>query len=212
MAKPVYSTGDVPTATDFNEWLVNVRWARKSANLDRSSTTTFTDDPDLTLTVLANAVYEVRSSLLIHSSSQVAGDFKFKFTGPAGAVLLSTVTGYDVAATTNNNVVTTGMTLNTSASLGIVSLVEPWNPVQIDGCAGHLRHRRVLHPAMGAERVVGHGDAAAGAVVPDAQPGRVGGAPPGVATSRGRLRSGRPAARIRPEKWRSQRGHRPRTG
>jgi hypothetical protein len=133
LAKPVYSTGDVPTATDFNEWLVNVRWARKSANLDRSSTTTFTDDPDLTLTVLANAVYEVRSSLLIHSSSQVAGDFKFKFTGPAGAVLLSTVTGYDVAATTNNNVVTTGMTLNTSASLGIVSLVEPWNPVQTMG-------------------------------------------------------------------------------
>jgi hypothetical protein len=48
-------------------------------------------------------------------------------------VLLSTVTGYDVAATTNNNVVTTGMTLNTSASLGIVSLAEPWNPVQTMG-------------------------------------------------------------------------------
>src|SRR4051812_11958614 len=109
MAAPVFSTGDVPTATQFNEFLVNIRWARKSANLDRSSTTTFADDPDLTLSVLANAVYEVRCSLLVHSASQAAGDFKMKFTAPAGAVLLATASGYDVAATTNNGVVAAGL-------------------------------------------------------------------------------------------------------
>lgn len=133
MAKPIYSTGDVPTATDFNEWLLNVRWARKAANLDRSSTTTFADDPDLTVSVLANAVYEVRCSLLVHSSSQTAGDFKMKFTGPAGATLLATAYGYDAAATTNNGVVAAGLTLNTTGSFGIVQVVEPWNPVQVSG-------------------------------------------------------------------------------
>jgi hypothetical protein len=133
MVKPIYSTGDVPTATDFNEWLVNTRWARKSANTDRASTTTFADDPDLTLAVLANAVYEVRCSLLVHSANQAAGDFKMKFTAPAGSTLLATAYGYDAAATTNNGVVAAGLTLNTTGSFGVVQVVEPWNPVQVNG-------------------------------------------------------------------------------
>jgi hypothetical protein len=78
-------------------------------------------------------VYEVRCSLLVHSSSQTAGDFKMKFTGPAGATLLATGYGYDAAATTNNGVVAAGLTLNTTGGFGIVAIAEPWNPVQING-------------------------------------------------------------------------------
>lgn len=133
MAVPVYVTDDVPTADEINDWFVNVRWKRKTANTDRVSTTTFADDPDLSVTVDANEVYEIRCTLLVHSSSQVAGDFKMKFTGPAGATLLATAYGYDAAATTNNGVVAAGLTLNTSGSFGIVSIVEPWNPVQVNG-------------------------------------------------------------------------------
>jgi hypothetical protein len=133
MAAPVFVTDDVPTADQVNDWFVNTRWKRKTANLDRSSTTTFTDDTDLIVAVDANEVYEVRCSLLVHSSSAAAGDFKMKFTAPAGAVMLATATGYDTTATTTNNLVTTGLTLNTTASFGVVQTAEPWNPVQISG-------------------------------------------------------------------------------
>jgi hypothetical protein len=133
MAAPVFVTDDVPSADQVNDWFVNVRWKRKTANTDRSSTTTFTDDPDLTVPVDANEVYEVHCSLLIHSSAINAGDFKMKFTAPAGATLLATAYGYDAASATNNDVVAAGLTLNTTGSFGIVSLAEPWNPIQVNG-------------------------------------------------------------------------------
>jgi hypothetical protein len=133
VAAPIFVTGDVPTASQVNSWFVNTTWARKPNNTDRASTTTFTDDPDLFVNVAANAVYEIRCSLLIHSSNIAAGDFKMKFTAPTGAVMLATLFGYDAAATTNNGIVGAGLTLNTSGSLGAVSIAEPWNPAQVSG-------------------------------------------------------------------------------
>lgn len=134
MAKPIFATDDVPSADDFNDWLVNTNWARKGSFTDKTSNVTFSDDPDLSLPVEAGAVYEVWCSLLVHSSNPAAGDFKMKFTAPAGATLAATFWGYDALATTNSNFVGGGLTLNTQASLGAgVATAEPWNPVQLHG-------------------------------------------------------------------------------
>lgn len=83
MAKPVFSTGDVPTATQFNDWLVNILFAVKPGDTGRASTTTLADDPDLTVAVPANATYH--ATVILRHNSQPAGDFKYTFTGPAGA-------------------------------------------------------------------------------------------------------------------------------
>ncbi len=134
MAELIIATNDVPTASQVNEWFINVNFARKGNFTDRSSTTTLANDPDLSVPVLANAVYVLNAAFLIHSSSAAAGDFKFQFTAPTGSVLLGTVTGYSAAATVNTNVVVSGFTLNTVPALGAgVDVAEPWNPAQITG-------------------------------------------------------------------------------
>lgn len=133
MAAPVFSTGDIPTATQVNTWFTNILWARKTANTDRTSTTTFADDPDLTLAVEAGAVYDVRAVLSFHSSSQTASDYKFKFTAPASSTLLAGAVFDDNTGTTLADVVISGLTLNNSPSGGIIQTVEPWNPVLVLG-------------------------------------------------------------------------------
>lgn len=105
MAAPVFSTGDVPTATQFNDWLVNVKFARKPANTSRGSTVTLTDDPDLTIsTVAAGAMYHVTACL--RHTSPAAADLAFQWVGPAGATFdhtVSTVTVSGSLFTDDNN-------------------------------------------------------------------------------------------------------------
>lgn len=83
MAIPVFSTGDVPTATQVNNWFVNEICVVKAGNTSRASTTTLADDPDLVFSVDANTKYRVTMMLLV--AAQVANDFKMDFTLPAGA-------------------------------------------------------------------------------------------------------------------------------
>ena len=59
--------------------------AIKGADTARTSTTTLTADPDLTVAVLANTTYVVRFSLLYKGGATNASDFKFGFSVPAGA-------------------------------------------------------------------------------------------------------------------------------
>jgi hypothetical protein len=134
MAKLIVATNDVPTASQVNEWMININCAFKPNFTDRSSTTTLTPDPDLSIPVVANAVYVMQSSLLVHSTDPAAGDFKMQFTAPAGSVLLGTAVGFTSTATLNTNVVAAGFTLNTVPTFGIgVATAEPWNPVHLQG-------------------------------------------------------------------------------
>ncbi|MFE7973014.1 hypothetical protein [Streptomyces shenzhenensis] len=55
----------------------------KVTNTDRTSTTTFADDPDLTTTLEANAVYRV--AFYLHYAAMAAAGFKTLWTVPAGA-------------------------------------------------------------------------------------------------------------------------------
>lgn len=64
---------------------LNAPTAYKVADTSRSSTTTLTADPDLTVSVLANAVYVV--DLYVSHTYDAAADFKFSWSGPAGATM-----------------------------------------------------------------------------------------------------------------------------
>lgn len=57
--------------------------AVKPSNTDRSSTTTFVDDPDLALQLEANAVYQV--VFYLHFAALDAARFKTAWTVPSGA-------------------------------------------------------------------------------------------------------------------------------
>ncbi|MET7429646.1 hypothetical protein ABZT16_11690 [Streptomyces flaveolus] len=59
------------------------RFAWKTANTDRANTTTFTDDPDLTMQLDANAVYHVE--LHLHFGAIDAARFRTAWTVPSGA-------------------------------------------------------------------------------------------------------------------------------
>jgi hypothetical protein len=83
MAKPVFVTNDVPSASQVNDWFVNILFATKATQTGRNTTTTLADDPDLTLPVVANATY--LAQILLRHNSQPAGDFKWTMLGPAGA-------------------------------------------------------------------------------------------------------------------------------
>ncbi len=108
-------------------------YARKAADTSRSSTTTHADDPDLTVTVAASAVYLVNCGLYYHSTSQTAGDFKAQFAAPSGAALQASVFTFAAASTATTDDLAGCVTLTTSMSCGVVALADPYNPCQVMG-------------------------------------------------------------------------------
>jgi hypothetical protein len=76
-------------------------FVRKVSDTNRAATTTFTDDPDLSITVEANAQYRVE--FLIHYSSVAAAGFKTLWTVPSGATGLRACWGVDISPTSTSN-------------------------------------------------------------------------------------------------------------
>jgi hypothetical protein len=74
-----YATSATGDSVAFNYGLLVV----KPSDTARASTTSATDDPHLTLAVLANTVYIVDGFLIVDGDS--AGDLKMTFTAPSGA-------------------------------------------------------------------------------------------------------------------------------
>jgi hypothetical protein len=119
MAKPVYATLDVPPATDFNSWLVNVNYATKSATESVPSSTTLQDDNDLTVPVEANAIYTVHAMILY--GGPTAADLKLLFRTPTSGSFTGMATGLVVAAATaadNGNIPMTGNSSEVFGCLG----------------------------------------------------------------------------------------------
>lgn len=82
MAKPVWATNDVPSATQFNEFLTNINFARKTTNQSVTSSTTNVADLQLFVPVQANAIYVVKC--VLNYTGSTAGDMKALFRVPTG--------------------------------------------------------------------------------------------------------------------------------
>lgn len=93
----VDASGNTTVANFTATGIGQVRYARKTSDTPRDSTTTFADDPDITLSVAANAVYEMSGVMVFDGDS--AADFKQQFTTPAGAGYGLSMTGQDQNAT-----------------------------------------------------------------------------------------------------------------
>ena len=84
MAVKQWAVGDVLSAADMNAWAVPVV-VFKPANTSRNTTTTVTDDPDLSLPVASSATYEVRGVIFYDGPAAGTGDIKWTFSLPSGA-------------------------------------------------------------------------------------------------------------------------------
>lgn len=116
MALTVFSTGDVPTATQVNNLFVNTLFVRKPSNETVTSSTALQDDDHLQLTVEANTSFEVR--MLLRYAAQLADDIKISFSGPAGATFDCAIMGLDTAATAFANDTNILLAISTAVGLG----------------------------------------------------------------------------------------------
>ncbi len=116
MAKPVWAYNDIPTATQFNEWLTNINFARKSATESVSNSLTLQDDNELLVPIEANAIYLMDSIILYDGPANA--DLKILFRTPTGGSMSGAATGLLDTASTAGNTVTIPITGNSSNSFG----------------------------------------------------------------------------------------------
>lgn len=105
----------------------------KAADETITSNATVQNDDELLLTLAANTVYEVMVGLLITATSNVP-DFKYGFTGPAGALWTGGGIGYTAAATTTGGTTTPGGAfagISDTAFAGIVTGINNFIRVQL---------------------------------------------------------------------------------
>jgi hypothetical protein len=85
MAAPVWSVGQVLTASDVNTWFVPLA-AAKLTSQSVTSSTTLVNDADLVLAVAANATYDFACQLFYIAAA--GGDIKWTWSVPAGSGIL----------------------------------------------------------------------------------------------------------------------------
>lgn len=77
MAKPIFATGDVPSASQVNDWFVNTLFIRKSANESVTSSTTLQNDDQLAVTL---GVGTWRVEAYLHATGSLGGDIRTAWT------------------------------------------------------------------------------------------------------------------------------------
>ena len=83
MAIPVWAAGQVLSASDVNSWFVPLV-AIKPSDTARTSTTSITNDPDLQVTLAANAIYQITGSLEYKGGTNGSSDIQIQVNGPSG--------------------------------------------------------------------------------------------------------------------------------
>lgn len=86
MAIPTYADGQVLAALDCNTWFLPM-CAEKPADTTRASNTTISADPDLTLPLVANSIYQVIAFINYEGSARGTADIQWSYAVPAGAVM-----------------------------------------------------------------------------------------------------------------------------
>ena len=99
MASPVWSVGQVLTASDVNTWFVGIVQAKPSDE-GPITTTTLQNDNDLILVLAAGAQYRLEGYLAVTGNTIGTGDFKMTFSGPSGSSFRFTTFGYSLSAIT----------------------------------------------------------------------------------------------------------------
>jgi hypothetical protein len=101
VSAPIFNTGDVPSATQVDAWMVNTTWARKTADESITSSTTQQDDDTLFVSVVANSTYIVEMVLQVRSATGTTAGIAWQFVAPAGATLFGGAVGLTPGSTTN---------------------------------------------------------------------------------------------------------------
>ena len=164
MAIPTWVTGQVLAASDVNNWFVPLV-AYKTADTSRASNTTPASDPDLTITVAANAFYQVTAYFLFEGSNTASQGIKWTWSVPASTTFryhavyssasgVATVgvsyVGTDVnAAGTNGAGSLRGLSVNgtlfTSAASGLFTLQWAQNVSEASTVTLHAQSSLVLN-------------------------------------------------------------------
>ena len=79
MAVPIFTSGEVLTADDCNNWFTEIP-TYKLTSTNRSSLS-ITIDPDLQMTLAASCVYKIEAGIIYQSTSAM----RYAWTVPAGA-------------------------------------------------------------------------------------------------------------------------------
>jgi hypothetical protein len=105
---PPINAGTTPTIAVLQAMLPQN--GLKSSGTPRTSTTTMTADPDLSVPVAANAKYDVEMTLVYNGAATGSGDLKFQLAGPSGATFAGMFTGIANPLATAVNSVTLSTT------------------------------------------------------------------------------------------------------
>jgi ABC-type uncharacterized transport system permease subunit len=116
MTKPTFVTDDVPTATEVNEFMVNINTVIKAATESVTSSTTLQNDDELFTSVLASATYRFTVGLK-YDGPQLA-DLKFAFTVPAGATANAWLVFLPTSTTTGTDPQISGGDVTASNAIG----------------------------------------------------------------------------------------------
>lgn len=128
MAKPVFATNDVPTATQFNSWLVNIGYAYKSATENVTSSTALQVDDDLVVAVEANAQYHLVLQLAYGGAA--AADLKVLIRTPTGGTFNGMAVAVVSSGASQQDIQTMAYVANTSEVFGILGAGPTWGRVE----------------------------------------------------------------------------------
>jgi hypothetical protein len=84
MGIPTWTPGEVLASADVNAWFVPLAVVKPS-DTARSTNTSLTNDPDLTLAVAASCTYDFRCLVIFTASS--GGDIQWTWSVPSGATM-----------------------------------------------------------------------------------------------------------------------------
>jgi hypothetical protein len=141
MAKPVWATNDIPTATQFNDWLTNVNYVSKGGTESVTSSTTLQNDDYLFVPVVANAIYTLHAMFLYGGAT--AADLKLLLRTPTSGSFTGMATGLVVGAATaadNANIPMTGNSSEVFGALGSgTQILTVLGKLVTAGTAGNLQ-------------------------------------------------------------------------
>ncbi|SRR6266702_2197213 len=140
MPIPTYAVGQVLGAADCSLWFVPLE-AHKTADLNRASNITLTNDPDLVLTVAANATYRLECLCIVTGVS--GGDFQWGWAVPASATMRYQALHNEGGATGlgNSSLVNSEVYTGFAAcsGTGTNTGVQMWGEFTTAGTAGNLQ-------------------------------------------------------------------------